>query len=78
MKTELRTAPHTIVEGAVVVEIWHDGQFIGQVVGADGPGVRVISKHPMLPQWHADQVTKMVEIKIVPAQGREVEFPPSR
>jgi hypothetical protein len=64
MKTELRVASHTIVGGAMVVEIWHDGKFIGQVTGADGPGVRVISKYPMLPQWHADQAIKAVEIKI--------------
>jgi hypothetical protein len=24
---------------------WHDGTLIGTVVGADGPGVRIISKY---------------------------------
>ncbi|HEV3440087.1 MAG TPA: hypothetical protein VG122_22155 [Gemmata sp.] len=47
MKTELRAVPHSIVPGATIFEVWHAGQFIATVTGADGPGVRVISKHPM-------------------------------
>jgi hypothetical protein len=45
VKTELRAEPHAVLPGAVTVELWHDGRFIGTVVGADGPGVRVITKH---------------------------------
>ena len=45
MKSELRLSRHDVVPGALVAEIWYDGQFIGEVVGADGPGVRVISKY---------------------------------
>lgn len=48
MKTELRLRAHSLIPGAAVVEIWHDGQFIGQVTGAEGPGIRVISKHAMV------------------------------
>ncbi|HKI30303.1 MAG TPA: hypothetical protein VKA46_00325 [Gemmataceae bacterium] len=47
MKSELRIGEHALIPGAVVVEIWHDGLFIGQVTGADGPGVRVLSKYDM-------------------------------
>ncbi len=47
MKTELRLAPHAILPGQQVVEVWHDGQFLGQVVGADGPGIRVLTKHAL-------------------------------
>lgn len=47
MKTELRLAEHSVLAGQQVIEIWHDGQFVGTVAGAEGPGVRVISKHPM-------------------------------
>lgn len=46
MKAELRLAKHVVLLGEAVVEIWWNGEFIGQVVGADGPGVRVISKYP--------------------------------
>jgi hypothetical protein len=45
MKTELRLSDHQVLPGAKVVELWHDGLFIGQVVGADGPGVRIVSKY---------------------------------
>ncbi len=47
MKTELRMRPHTVLPGEAVIELWWHGQLIGQVTSADGPGVRVISKHPM-------------------------------
>jgi hypothetical protein len=47
MKSELRVAKHALVPGAVVVEVWHDGRFIGQVTGADGPHVRVLSKYDL-------------------------------
>jgi len=36
---------HSVLPGQNVVEIWHDGEFIGQICGADGPGIRVASKH---------------------------------
>jgi hypothetical protein len=47
MKTELRAIPHSIAPDVTIFEVWHNGQFIATVTGADGPGVRVISKHPM-------------------------------
>jgi hypothetical protein len=46
-KTELRLRPHQVLPNATVVELWHNGDFIGQVTGADGPGVRVISKYAL-------------------------------
>ena len=60
MKTELRLAPHTVIEGAHVVEIWHEGQFIGQIAGAEGPGVRVISKYPLASSIQRDPVLGVV------------------
>jgi hypothetical protein len=47
MKTELRAVPHSIIPGATIFEVSHNGQFIATVTVADGSGVRVISKHPM-------------------------------
>ena len=47
MKTELRLKPHAILPGANIIEVWHEGEFIGEVTGADGPGVRIISRHSM-------------------------------
>lgn len=50
MKTELRLKPHYVLPGPQIVEIWHDGKLIGTVTGADGPGVRIISKYFLEPQ----------------------------
>lgn len=47
MKSELRLCDHAVIPGAKVIEVWYAGEFIATVVGADGPGVRVLSKHPM-------------------------------
>ena len=46
-KTELRLTPHSEIPGAMSCELWYEGVFVGTVVGADGPGVRVISKHQL-------------------------------
>lgn len=45
MKTELRIAKHSVLSGHNIIEVWHNGKMIGQVTGADEPGVRVISKY---------------------------------
>jgi hypothetical protein len=45
MKTEIRVVPHHMVPGANVIELWYDGEFVGEITGADGRGVRVISKY---------------------------------
>ena len=64
MKTELRAVPHSIVPGAVIFEVWHDGQFIATVTGADGPGVRVISKHPLEAKVVEEGLPKVVEVRV--------------
>ena len=68
MKTELRLAPHSTLPGHQVIELWHDGQFIGQVCGADGPGVRVLSKHPLAARVIADAVS-VAEVTIAPRKA---------
>lgn len=45
IKSELRMANHDILPGVKVIEIWYNGEFIGQVTGADGPGIRLTSKY---------------------------------
>ena len=65
MKTELRAVPHSVVPGVTIFEVWHDGKFIATVTAADGPGVRVISKHPLeakVVEGHPNEV----EVKIQP------------
>jgi hypothetical protein len=48
MKAQLKLAPHSELPGEQVVEVHFAGQLVCTVTGADGPGVRIISKH--LPQ----------------------------
>ncbi len=45
MKTELRPAKVSVQAGQTIIELWHDGHFIGTIGGADGPGVRIVTKH---------------------------------
>jgi hypothetical protein len=47
MKTTLRVVPHSTILGARVFEVLYDGQVIATVVGADGAGVRIFSKHTL-------------------------------
>jgi hypothetical protein len=44
-KTELRLADHSILPGQKVIEVIHGGRLLCTITGADGPGVRIVSKH---------------------------------
>jgi hypothetical protein len=46
-KSELKIVPHYIHPEQNVVEVWYEEKLVATVYGSDGPGVRVISKHPM-------------------------------
>jgi hypothetical protein len=59
MKTEIRLAPHSVLPSQNIIELWHDGQFIGQVTGADGPGCRIVTKHPVTVVDAGDMVTEV-------------------
>jgi hypothetical protein len=63
MKTELRLAPHSGLPGQSVIELWHDGQFIGTVTGADGPGIRIVSSFTVVVLPAVELVT---EVRIDP------------
>jgi hypothetical protein len=65
MKTQLRLVSHSMLPGANVVEIWYGEQFIGTVAGSDGPGVRVLSKHPVEVVNAAPMIT---EVRIEPGK----------
>lgn len=66
MKTELRMAAHQIHPGATVVEVWWNGQFLAEVTGADGPGVRVITKHGVNLTVAKPDGPVVVEVGIIP------------
>lgn len=43
---EFRIAPHTVLPGVDVVEVWNAGVFVGLVCPADdGRSIKVISKY---------------------------------
>ncbi len=48
MKTQVRVVDHSVLPGEKLIEIWYAGELIGSVTGADGPGVRIITKHRLL------------------------------
>ena len=48
MKAILREAPHSVFPSQTVIEVWYNGEFIATITGADGPGVRIISKHKLV------------------------------
>lgn len=45
MRSELKPDRHRIRQGESVVEIWFDGELLGTITAADGPGFKIISKH---------------------------------
>ena len=45
MKARLELKPHSVLPGQQVVEVTWNGRLVCTVVGADGPGVRLISKY---------------------------------
>lgn len=78
MKAELRFVEHTQLPGQMLIEVWHEGKLIGTVVGADGPGIRFISKHEFEPaKWEPgirfqhlppahDRDSMVVELRVKP------------
>lgn len=44
MKAELKLHDHDVLPGQKIIEVWYRGVMIATIAGADGPGVRVISK----------------------------------
>lgn len=46
-KSKLKPKPHVLIPDQEAVEVWYKDILIASVYGADGPGVRVISKYPM-------------------------------
>lgn len=68
LRAELRLRPHSVLPGHRVVELWWDGQFIGEVTGADGSGVRVITKFP----------TQVIQLDGPDGMVTEVRIDPAR
>lgn len=69
-KTQLKLAPHKQMPGQNCIELWYEGKFIGCVYGADGPGIRVFSKHELqATDWTPGDLTEargpsVIEVRI--------------
>ena len=57
MKTELRVKKHLVTPHELVCEVWYGGALIATVVGADGPGLTVISKHAVRASYGNSEIT---------------------
>lgn len=64
-KSEFKIVPHLLIPDTVVIEVWHNEEFIATVAGADGPGIRVITKHPYdIIRGGAGEQINVIEVKI--------------
>lgn len=64
MKTTLRLAPHSILIGQNIIEVWYEGKFIGQVTGLDGSGIKFISNYEIKSNSTTDIITTIeVDLK---------------
>jgi hypothetical protein len=61
-KTELRPTPHKELEGHYSIELWHEGQFIGTVVGADGAGIRILTRRTIETHDLRDRILSAVPV----------------
>ncbi len=62
MKTELKLAPHSVIPDQQCVELWYDGQLIGTVYGAIGPGVKLITKFQTDPPFNYNSMEQEIFI----------------
>lgn len=44
MKAKLNLTPHLVLENERTIEIWYEDHLVCTVTGADGPGVRIVSR----------------------------------
>ena len=65
MKSELRLTEHKVLPGEHTVEVWHDGRLVCTVVGADGPGVRVISRYDLMGTIRNDRPLRVLHALVI-------------
>jgi hypothetical protein len=66
-KSELKLEPHSILLDTQIIEVFHEGNLIATVYGADGPGVRVVSKYPMdVVRGGLGETVGVIEIRMEP------------
>lgn len=64
-KSNLKLSDHLIYSEEKTVEVWHEGELVASVYGADGPGIRVITKYPYdVIRGGRGEIPNIVEIRI--------------
>lgn len=64
-KSKLKLKPHTLIPEQDVVEVWYKNALVATVSGADGPGVRVITKHSMdIVRGGMGETVGVIEVRI--------------
>jgi hypothetical protein len=64
-KSNLKLSEHSLLPDKQIVEVWYEGRMVAAVYGADGPGVRVISKYPYdVIRGGLGEILNVVEVRI--------------
>jgi len=43
--TLFKLMEHLVLDNKQVIEVWHDGVFVGEIIGTETPGIKIISKY---------------------------------
>jgi hypothetical protein len=67
-KSKLILKDHAVLPGEMTIEVWYEDRFIATVTGADGPGVRVMTKYPMdIIRGGQGEMVGMIEVRVEPS-----------
>jgi hypothetical protein len=64
-KSNLKIVDHMLLPDQPMIEVWYEGQLVAAVYGADGPGIRVITKHSYdIVRGGLGEMPNVVEVRI--------------
>jgi hypothetical protein len=63
-KSNLKIVDHKLLPDQQTIEVWYEGKLVATVYGADGPGIRVITKYPYDIVRGGLQLINVVEVRI--------------
>lgn len=65
MKSNLKVVDHKLLPDQQIIEVWYEEKLVATVYGADGPGIRVITKYPYdIVRGGLGQTPNVVEVRI--------------
>jgi len=64
-KSKLKVVDHKLIPDQQTIEVWYEGKLVAAVYGADGPGIRVITKYPYdIVRGGLGEIPNVVEVRI--------------